>query len=150
MKWLITLFALVTVSFSQAPSAGQIKEVLEYYKTGSEVVLVENILCLEVAKSGEEKNNCVRSKESKQLAKGEKALFWMNFFIPKKAGKDVLVEFQYKGKTRKSKEYEVATSQRYRTWTGLPTNKVGMWTVRIEQESTGQLIQELSYEVIQP
>jgi hypothetical protein len=159
MKKQIMIAALLMVMPSLAwagdtMDAGKVRDVLNYYHSGSNVILVDYKLCSNIAKEGENKNECAEVIEGNSIEKRSKVYLWMNFFVPgdqtEKA--NVLLQYKYKGKAMDGTELSMPQSVRYRTWRLLPTRKSGDWQVSIEQENEAGFsnIDTISYSVVDP
>jgi len=141
-------------SANDAPDANKVREVLNYYHSGSAVTLVEYKLCSGIVKEGEDKNECAEVIEGSSLEKRSKVYLWMNYFVPgdhtEKA--NVLLQYKYKGKAMDGTELSMPQSVRYRTWRLLPTRKSGDWQISIEQENENGYsnIDTISYSVVDP
>lgn len=151
-----TLLLIAAIVFSSTnawavdkPSSDEVFKVMEYYRTGSEAILVESTLCAEIAKEGTDKNQCT-SPLPNSITKGEDASVWMNFMVPGDDAANILVQFKFKGRVLSSRELKLSSAIRYRTWLNAPNNKVGNWTVSVEQEGENSYlpIGEYSYTVV--
>lgn len=133
----LALFALILLPTAAlaAPTAEEVKSVLDHYNSGSEVILVESMFCSEISREGENKNDCVDTLNPATLNKGDKVYLWMNYMVPKETTPKILVQFNKEGRTMKTRDINLSGSFRYRTWSLVPTNKAGAWTVAIDQES---------------
>jgi len=135
----------------EAPSADAVRQVMSYYRDGSNVILVEAKLCKEVVKEGDNKNDCAEEIADGKLTKGDKAFVWLNFFVPgdNTDTSTVLVQFSSKGMVQQSNTVRMKQTTRYRTWYTLPTNKAGDWEVAASQEQTDSYLKlgGLSYTV---
>src|SRR5262245_52004577 len=83
------------------PSSDELKKVLEYYNRGRDVMLFEHKFCRDVGKDKDTKNDCVNEVAATEIPKGEKAILWMNFVVPRefKEG-NLLIQFNQNGVTR--------------------------------------------------
>ena len=147
---LLAPFAMPAIA-AEAPSAAEVRKVMQYYQDGSDVTLVESKFCTDVEKSGENKNECSEEISASTIEEGSKPLLWMNFFVPGNEAANVLVQFKYKGKALNSDEMTLGNAIRYRTWKRLSTSKAGPWEVAIEQETADgyRPVATLSYTVVE-
>lgn len=138
----------------EKPDANTVRQVMNYYHSGSDVTLIEHKICTEIASEGELKNECSAVVDGSSVEEGSKVYFWMNFLVPgdEAEGANVLVQFKYKGKAVSTYETSMSQAIRYRTWRLLPTNKAGSWQVSIEQEKTDGYtsIETINYSVVEP
>jgi len=147
MKKLLLPLALLMLlpTFAMAkPDGAKAKEVLDYYLTGSEVVLLESKFCSSIKDT-----ECVNPVDPKALANGAEAFLWMNFMVPKPVKSTLFIQFQRKGRTLLTSEITMQDSIGYRTWIPLPTDKSGDWQVVVEQEKAQgyEGVTKLSYGV---
>ena len=140
---LVILFALSSVhALAAKPSSEEIQKVNQYYATGADPILVEKKTCTTVAEDGDNKNNC--EDEAYTLVKGKDYLLWMNWFVP--AGKKntkLLVQFNQGGITRRTAQFSVSSSMRYRVWRTFRPSKSGTWEIKILDDS-GEHVKEVS------
>ena len=141
-------------SANEAPDANKVRDVLNYYHSGSAVTLVEYKLCSGIVKEGEDKNECAEVIEGTSLEKGSKVYLWMNFFVPgdNTEKTNVLVQYKYKGMTKDTSDLTMRQAIRYRTWRLLPTKKTGDWEVSIEQENEAGFtnVDTVAFSVVDP
>ncbi len=149
--WMTAIAALLTAPAiaAEKPSSDEVQRVMEYYQSGDEVVLAQQVLCGEVAKEGDNKNQCVAVIEPAVMKEGDRNLVWMNFMVPGSESAKILVQFHYKGRVLSSKELTLSNAIRYRTWLSAPSSKTGEWTVSVEQELADGYakVGEMSYTV---
>jgi hypothetical protein len=143
----------VLASAADAPSVDTVRQVMAYYHTGSDAVLVESKLCRDIAHEGANKNECVGEITDGKIARGEKAYIWMNFFVPgDDAGKrNFLVQFSRKGQVMKSNQLSMNQAIRYRTWYLLRTGTEGSWDISVSQERANDFLKlgDMSYSVVE-
>lgn len=125
---------LVPVISIAAPTAESAKEVLEHYWSGNSPLLIDYKICSEISKEGENKNDCVTEVDPTAIAKGDKVFLWMNFMVPQNTEQKISVLFTRKNRPEKTREIKITGSLRYRTWTTLPTDKDGVYTVQVDHE----------------
>lgn len=130
---LFTLILLPSIALAK-PSADAVQSVLDHYNNGTELVLVDYKFCSDIAREGENKNECVDTLDPMTFAKGDKVYLWMNFMVPKNAAAKVLVQFSKSGRTMKARDINLTGSLRYRTWALIQTTKAGDWKIAIDQE----------------
>lgn len=154
------LFALLLAGMPAAswagdrPSADSVRQVMDYYHTGSDVTLLEYKLCRDIAREGENKHECSEVVDGNTIEAGSKVYFWMNFLVPGDTTENanVLVQFKHKGRAISTYETPMPQTIRYRTWRLLPTNKTGDWQVAIEQEKADgyTAVETIGYSVVEP
>jgi len=135
-KLALAALALLSLPLHAAdkPTQDEVSKVMNYYRDGSEVILVESKICTEVEKSGDNKNECSDTIEQ-PVALNKSGYMWMNFMVPGNEPATLLVQFKYKGRALDSDELHLSNAIRYRTWKRLQTSKSGDWVVNIEQET---------------
>ncbi len=151
MKILAGIILVATVAlFAGKPTGSEVLNVMDYYNSGDEAVVVETKLCLDIIKSGENKNNCGAEAAAATIKKGEKVMLWMNLMVPKNQNLALSTQFLKKGRSIKTKESKVSGSLRYRTWVTIPTNKSGKISVTIDQEKGEDFVnlKTLEYTVV--
>ena len=138
MKKIILLICTALISFSayavDVPSSSEAKKVLDYYYKGQGqgVVLVESILCSEIDKEGDNKNNCADKLDSAEIQTKQKLNLWMAFLVPNNDPvQNIIIQFEHNGIARMVKNVQVSGSIRYRTWRKVSFSKTGIWTVKI-------------------
>lgn len=141
---LLVLLTLVPAMAMAKPDGAAAKEVLDYYLTGSEVVLLESKFCSSIKDT-----ECINPVDAKAVANGAEAYLWMNFMVPKPVKSTLFIQFQRKGRTLLTSEIDMQDSIGYRTWIPLPTDKSGDWQVVVEQEKSQgyQGVTNLAYSV---
>lgn len=138
MKKIILLISTALISFSayavDVPSSSEAKKVLDYYYKGQGqgVVLVESILCSEIDKEGDNKNNCADKLNAVEIETKQKLNLWMAFLVPNNDPvQNIIIQFEHNGIARMVKNVQVSGSIRYRTWRKVSFSKPGNWTVKI-------------------
>jgi len=136
---------------ADAPSADAVRQVMSYFHNGSDVILVDAKLCKEVAKEGDNKNECTEEISGNKVTQGDKVYVWLNFFVPgdDADARNVLVQFSSKGMVQQSHSLHMKQTTRYRIWYRLPTKRVGDWDVITSQEKADSYLKlgGLSYSV---
>ena len=133
---LLSLFSFSALAVD-VPSAAETKKVLDFYYNGQGqgVVLFETLLCKEIAKEGDNKNNCSEVITNGTATKGEAVNLWMAYLVPNgEENQNIIVQFEHKGVTRMVKNIQINGSIRYRTWRKISFNKTGSWTAKIFHE----------------
>ena len=148
---LIALFSLPLYA-AEKPTSDEVRKVMDYYKEGGEAILVESRLCVDIEKSGDDKNECTETLPDGPLQMGQNAYLWMNYLVPGSDPATLLVQFKYKGRALNSDEIRLSNAIRYRTWKTLQTSKSGEWEVNIEQETESGYtpVGTISYIVAEP
>lgn len=138
MKKIILLICSIMMPYSiyaaDIPSSAEAKKVLDYYYKGQGqgVVLAASMLCSEIEKEGDNKNNCVDEVNPSTLQTGQKLNLWMAFLVPNgDPAQNIIIQFEHNGIARMVKNVKVSGSIRYRTWRKVSFSKTGSWTVKI-------------------
>lgn len=142
MKKILLACLLTTISTisgaATKPSADEINRIFNYYDNGHALgaTLVNYRLCQEIHREGPEKNNCAEEITGNKLATGQSAYLWMLFMVPRTTEKQkVLLQFNYKGVTRRVKHHSISGSFRYRTWSKIQFDRPGEWVIHVLQET---------------
>lgn len=139
IKGTLALLGLAVFSLplhaADKPTQDEVRKVMSYYHDGSEVILVDSMLCEEISKSGENKNECDKPMADGPIPLNKSGYLWMNFLVPGNDKANLLVQFKYKNRALDSDELKVSSAIRYRTWKRLQTSKSGDWVVTVEQET---------------
>lgn len=130
----MALFTLPALA-ADKPTTAEVKKVMDYYRDGSDAILVDSMLCEEIEKSGENKNECAKPLGNGPVPLHKNGYMWMNFLVPGNDKVNLLVQFKYKNRALDSDEIKLSNAIRYRTWKRLQTSKSGDWVVTIEQET---------------
>lgn len=117
-----------------APSSQETKAVLDHYWSGDTPVLVEYKFCSEIVKEGDEKNNCATEVNPESVQAEDDVYLWMNYMVPRETEHKISVLFTRNGRPEKTKNLNISSSLRYRTWTKLPTAKGGAYQVQVDRE----------------
>lgn len=156
MKKTILLISSAILSVSafaaDVPSSAEAKKVLDYYYTGQGqgVVLIESILCSEINKEGDNKNNCAEALNAAEIQTKQKLNLWMAFLVPNNdPAQNIIIQFEHNGIARMVKNVQVSGSIRYRTWRKVSFSKTGKWTVKIihDKGDDVQLLETLNITV---
>lgn len=132
-------FLILSISSSvfAKPSPETVKEVLEFYYNGKGqgAVLVDTLLCNDVAREGENKNDCVGPIDG-DVTVGESVYVWMLYMVPQgEKVNNILLQANYKGLTRSTKDIDLVGSIRYRTWKKVNLNRAGTWELKIIEDA---------------
>jgi len=136
----VTMFLPVSLAVAK-PTPTEALKFLDYYYTGQGqgAVLADIKLCKEIAKEGDEKNNCAEEVSS-PLTKGEKYYLWMLYVAPQgDRVEDILVQFNHSGITHSTKKVSVNGSFRYRTWKTFKLTSSGTWDIKILHPKDGNV-----------
>ena len=138
MKSLVTLSALLlsvaaAQASAQAPDAGEVKRVMDYYygAQSDTPVLVDFKLCEDVYREGENKYNCKNEIDRDQLQSGASVYAWMNFMVPRNERGDVLLQLKHDGVIHGARKAGVEGGLRYRTWRRITLARPGQWELPI-------------------
>src|SRR5688572_14557289 len=119
----------------EKPSADAVKSFWSYYfkGQGQGVVLADVKLCLEVAKDGDNKSECVKEVPAEGVKAGTVVSVWQAYLLPKDDKvEDITVQLKLGDQIRETKDVKVSgASIRTRTWTGFRIPKAGEWTLDI-------------------
>lgn len=156
MKKLIIIAAIITfipalVIAVEKPSSKETKKVMDYYNTGKGrgAVLVDYILCQEMGKEEESKNECIRPLSGNVIKAGDEVYLWMNFMIPVDDTANIYLTYTRNNRIRNTQQIKLNSAFRYRTWKKITTDKAGQWTIQIFQELEDKDIDlgSITYEV---
>lgn len=138
MKKVLLIASSLVLSLSafaaDVPTSAEAKKVLDYYYKGQGqgVVLIENKLCENIDKEGDNKNNCADTLSPASLKVKQKLNLWMAFLVPNNDPvQNIIIQFEHNGIARMVKDVKVSGSVRYRTWRKVSFSKAGNWTVKI-------------------
>lgn len=118
----------------KAPSAEEAKTTVEYYLKGQGQgpILLEAMLCAEVAKDGPNKNECISPLSADSVKANSKVSLWQAYLVPQgDTVEDVMVQVKQGDIVRETKDMKLVGSPRTRQWTQLRLNKAGAWTINI-------------------
>jgi len=149
-KVLVVIVLLLVPAISIAkPTADSAKEVQDYFWNGDGPLLVEYKICSEVAKEGENKNECVTEVDPSALVKGDKVVLWMNYMVPQDTEQKVSVLVMRNNRPEKTSNINLPGSLRIRTWATLPTDKEGSYSIQLDHEigDNFNTLKKLSYQV---
>jgi hypothetical protein len=122
-----------------APSADEIRRVVEYYLHGTPQgpVLMELVACAKTGRTAEGKLVC-EEKLGDTVKKGDAIIAYVKFFVPKGAKYDDLkVRFLHNGETRTTSDFTLSES-----WTGYSNfkqttaSKPGTWEMQVLRGDT--------------
>lgn len=145
----LSVLLLTSSAVLAAPTAKAVKDVVDHYNSGAEVILIEYKFCSEIALDGKQKNECVDTLDPATLNKADKVYLWMSYMVPKKSNPKILVQFNKSGRTMLSRDITLIASLGARTWIHVPTGKSGAWDIAIDQETGDNFtnISTLTYSV---
>ncbi len=133
----VTLLCGPLAAISQdKPTPEEAHKVINYYFNGKGqgVIPIEYMICKEISKKGETKNECVTEIPNKTVAKGEEVYLWMNFLVPVGEKSKILLQYSRKSKVRNTSTVTLSGSTRFRIWKKIPTTTTGNWKVTMIQE----------------
>jgi len=133
-KLLFAALLLVPALSMAEPTAEETMKVLDHYWNGSTPILVEYKFCADIAKEGDNKNECAGEVNPQSIAKDAQVYLWMNYMVPQNTSHDISILLNRNGRPEKTRNFTITGSLRYRTWTALPTGKDGEYTVQIDRE----------------
>lgn len=130
---IVSIFFISSALFAEErPTLSEVKKVLNhYYKKGDGGFIVDIKLCRDIRD-----NVCINEVTNKVLSKGEKAKIWMHYFGPDGVDGKIHYEFANDGRVRKANEIKVKGSVRWRTNIEARSDRVGVWEVKLSQESS--------------
>jgi len=143
------VMVLVPALSLAAPSAESAREVLDHYWSGNSPVLIDYKICSEISKEGENKNECAVEVDPTAIAKGADVFLWMNYMVPQNTEQNISVLITRNNRPEKTRDIKITGSLRYRTWTTLPTDKDGAFTIQVDHEVDDNFttLKKLSYQV---
>lgn len=123
-------------AFAASPSPEEVKKVWDFYfkGQGQGIVLVEAIPCLEVAKEGEQKSECVKEVPAEGVKAGTTVMIWQAYLLPgKDSVDDITIQVKLGDQIRETKDVSKieGSSIRTRTWSGVTLKKPGTYTFNI-------------------
>lgn len=118
-----------------APTADEIKRVLDYQETGKDrgPVLLELVACLKVdlTKGSPTQYNCVEPVTG-PVKKGTTVNAWTAFFCPKGGSYDDLsIQFLHENVVRQTADLKVEGFSRTRSFRGHQFSKPGKWLIKV-------------------
>lgn len=142
------LFALVLCLplLAQAkPSPEEVKSVIDFYFNGQDqgIVLADTKLCDEIYTEGDQKNECMETRNTATLKEGEETYLWMLFMVPSKVDPQrIMVQLNLGDITMDVKNLTITSSLRYRARTKIAFKRPGEWKLKIIHD-TGKELQLL-------
>lgn len=118
----------------KAPSPEEAKTTVEYYLKGQGQgpILLDAMLCGEVAKEGPDKNECIAPLPADDVKANGKVSLWQAYLVPQgDTVEDVRVQVKQGDIIRETKDMKLVGSPRTRQWTHLKLNKAGDWNISI-------------------
>jgi hypothetical protein len=118
----------------KVPSAEEAKTTVEYYLKGQGQgpILLDAMLCGEVAKDGPDKNECITPLPPDGVKANSKVSLWQAYLVPQgDTVEDVRVQVKQGDIVRETKDMKLVGSPRTRQWTNLRLNKPGNWNISI-------------------
>lgn len=119
----------------EKPSPEAVKAFWNFYfkGKGQGVVLADVKLCLEVAKEGDNKSECVKDVPAEGVKAGTVVNVWQAYLVPKDdAVEDITLQLKLGDQVRETKDVKVnGASIRYRSWNAFRIPKAGTWTIDI-------------------
>jgi hypothetical protein len=118
-----------------APTADEIKRVLDYHEAGKDLgpVLLDLVACLKVdtAKNSPSIYNCVEP-VSGPVKKGTAVSAWTSWFSPKGGVYDDLaIQFAHEGLVRTTQDLKVEGGWKTRNYRANTLSKAGTWQLRV-------------------
>jgi hypothetical protein len=129
-----TLLLFGPASLTAAPTANNVKEVVDYYYNGQKEgpILTDSKLCKSIKDL-----ECGEAFDPNAVNLGSVVNVWMQFFVPHGATfDDIIVEFKHEGVPRHLTAYKVKGSIRYRVADRYKVDKPGKWTITIKRGMT--------------
>ena len=137
---MLAALLLVPALAAAKPTGAEVKNVLDYFESGSEAVLTDVQFCTSIASDGPNKNQCVDKLDPKAIPAGKKVYLWANLLVPKQTASNLYFFFAMQGRTLLTTKVNLAESMTFFSWTEIPTDKNGEWTVSIDQEKGGDFL----------
>jgi hypothetical protein len=118
------------------PSAEAVKQTWDYFYRGQGQgpVLIDAILCVDVAKDGPNKYECVGPLDPAAPVKvGAPVTLWQSYLVPQgDTVEDLTVQVKQGSVVRETKDVKVkGDGWRARQWTALKLTKPGEWTINL-------------------
>jgi len=104
-----------------------------YKGKGGGVVLADAKLCLEVAKDGDMKSECIKDLPPEGVKAGTSVLVWQAYLVPQgDTVEDIMIQLKQGDVVRETKDVKVTgLSIRTRTWNSMRIPKAGSWTITV-------------------
>ena len=141
MRKLIAALATATllapaVALADPPKPEEVKAVWDFFEhgQGQGPVLGEGKLCTDIAKAGDNKNECTAEVGPDGVKAGTVVYVWQAYMVPEKDEvKDLNIQVKQENTIRETKDVDVikGTYWRQRTWSGVKLAKAGNWTISI-------------------
>jgi len=137
---LATLFTIspMLAQAEDKPSIDEVNRIFNYYDNGYSLgaTLANYRVCNDIHREGPDKNNCTEEVAGNQIETNQPAYLWMLLMVPDNTENEkVLLQFNYKGVTRRVKTHPINGAFRYRTWSKIKFDRAGEWVVKVLQES---------------
>ncbi|HEU4759171.1 MAG TPA: hypothetical protein VFT91_04225 [Dehalococcoidia bacterium] len=119
----------------EKPSADCVKSFWNFYFNGKGqgLVLAEAKLCLEVAKDGPNKSECIKEVPAEGVKPGTMINVWQAYLVPNgDTIEDMSIQLKLGDQIRETKDVKVnGASIRWRSWNAFRIPKAGTWTINI-------------------
>ncbi len=119
----------------EKPTPEAIRSFWSYYfkGKGNGPALAEAKLCLEVARDGEHKNECLTPVPAEGIKAGTPVILWQSYLLPSgELVEDLSVQVLQGDTVRETKDIKLrGDSIRTRNWTTVRIPKAGTWTLRL-------------------
>lgn len=145
----LALMLLASTATAALPSSEEVKKVMDFYRQGQGqgVVMPEIMLCDDVVREGEKKNECANDIQASGAARGQSVYLWMSFMVPEGDDARIVVEFEEGGTVHYKKDFTVSGSLRYRAWRTMRFPRTGEWTAKVYQDRGEQRTALGSYSI---
>lgn len=133
------------------PTPEEAKKVIDfnYHGKGKGIVLAQAMLCHDIQREGDDKNDCSGDLTGKTVKKGEAVYVWLMFMAPD--GQDpqsASVAFELAGASAAVKKVQVPGQMRSRSWLKYTFGKAGAWKVKVATDAaTPEALGELTVNV---
>lgn len=125
------------------PTSDEVKRVLDFYfhGKGTGPVLLDSMLCRDIQREGDEKNECAGDISGETIKKGESIYLWMAYMVPSgDEPQNIIVQYENGGVTRMVRNLQVTGQLRYRTWLKVAFDKAGSWKIKIIHDTGSEAV----------
>jgi hypothetical protein len=131
----LTSWAQDASTVVKAPTADEIKRVLDYQESGKEAgpVLLELVPCtkVDITKGSATQYNCLEPVTG-PIKKNTTVNAWMSWFCPKGGVyEDLTVQFLHEGQIRQTIDLKIEGFSRTRTFRSHQFGKAGKWQIKV-------------------
>ena len=144
---LTTLILTTSMHVGQvpAPSAAEVRKVINYYYQGSRPILAQVVACKTIEKKDKANRHRCAEAFGPSGKKGDLVFVHITAMVPKGQTASLMVQASHNGVVRATKDISMNSSFRTRAWPGFRMSKSGRWDFRVLDES-GQPLETITVE----